>query len=145
MQIDKLCLDHFYKAGLIVGWDLFSRHLGYPVSGPSLVHAITHHLSHEFFYLLPVLQPERIRLAHGLPDSRVPLAGSFISPHKDITEEFNLIQLINGHSAVNVGLSRHIEKGEGTEVSTNQGDIGGKALNTFVNIQKRLQIGQMYH
>ena len=71
VQIDKLCLDHFNKASIIVGWNFFFCRLGYPVRSLSLIHAITHHLCHEFFYLLPVLQHEGIGLAEGLPESRV--------------------------------------------------------------------------
>ena len=58
---------------------------------------------------LAVSHPERIWIAHGSTDHRVALGGSFVGLDKNLTQDTNFIEFVDGEHAIGVIGFRHID------------------------------------
>lgn len=142
MQPFDFILNHFDKGGAILLVDVFFCKLFNGLQ--NLRPLVANNIGHQMVQLQAIAQPKRVRFSQALADQDIFPGGAFIGPDKQVTEQFNPVQLVHAQHGVDVGPIRHVDKGQRSEVVPDQRDIGPEPGNPLVDVRKRLQIGDMH-
>ncbi|ARB46790.1 hypothetical protein P40_16355 [Alloalcanivorax xenomutans] len=86
-----------------------------------------HHLTNRLPDPLVPGQAHRVEFREFLFDGQVFLGGAFIGPKIEITQEFDACQFVHSQDGTAVGLLRHAEESQWTEVGADERKVGGQA------------------
>ena len=90
------------------------------------------------------MQPEWIGFPQCVPYYLITIARPFICPHKYVSKKLNAVQLVNSQQPIDIKVFWHIHEGQRTQIVMNERNIRRQSRYPFIDVLKRLEVGQVY-
>ena len=79
-----------------------------------------------------------------MPYYLITIARLFIGPYKCVPKKLNTAQFVNTQQPINIKVFWYIHEGQRAQVVVNERNIRRQSRYPFIDVLKRLEVGQVY-